>query len=44
MQLADNLGGTAMHEACKTGHDRVVEILKQHGAQCVRLQTFWQLF
>lgn len=24
---ADNMGGTAMYEACKAGHDRVVQLM-----------------
>jgi len=37
LQLEDNLNGTALHEACKSGHDEIITLLKEHGAECALL-------
>ena len=33
--LQDNLGGSALSEACKNGHDVIIPALREAGAECV---------
>lgn len=33
VQLADHLGGSALQEACKAGHDSVVALLRKNNAE-----------